>query len=307
VSTFIDPSARFEAEDVGAGSRVLAYARVGRGVTIGRNCVIHDHAVLVGDVTLDDDVAVHVGAQLLGSVHLEQGVAVGAGALVGAGSLEGEPSRSIVHRFASIGVNATVLPGVVIGRHAVVEPGSVITQNVPANAVVSGNPATIVSYVDTGDDETPSEILTTAVLLADISNTRVRGVTLHRLTHARDLRGSLTAAEFAALPFAPRRFFTVYDVPSESVRGAHAHRECSQFLVCLAGSVSCLVDDGTTRDKVHLENRAIGLHIPPMIWGTQWRYTRDALMLVLASNPYDPDDYIRDYEEFLEELRKLGR
>jgi acetyltransferase-like isoleucine patch superfamily enzyme len=307
VSIFIDPSARFEGEDVGAGSRVLAYARVGRGVRIGRNCAIHDHAVLVGDVTLEDDVAVQLGAQLLGSVHLEQGVTVGAGALVGAGSLDGESSKSIVHRFASIGVNATVLPGVVIGRRAVVEPGSVVTQNVPANAVVSGNPATIVSYVDTGVDETPSEILTTAVLPADISNTRVRGVTLHGLTHARDLRGSLTAGEFAALPFAPRRFFTVYDVPSESVRGAHAHRECSQFVVCLAGSVSCLVDDGTTRDEVHLANPAIGLHIPPMIWGTQWRYTRDALMLVLASNPYDPDDYIRDYEEFLEELRRLGR
>ena len=263
--------------------------------------------MLVGDVTLEDDVAVQMSARLLGSVHLEQGVAVGAGALVGAGSLDGEPSKSIVHRFASIGVNATVLPGVVIGRRAVVEPGSVVTENVPANAVVTGNPATIVSYVDTGDDETPSEILTAAVLLADISNTRVRGVTLHGLTHARDLRGSLTAAEFAALPFAPRRFFTVYDVPSESVRGAHAHRECSQFLVCLAGSVSCLVDDGATRDEVRLENPAIGLHIPPMIWGTQWRYTRDALMLVLASNPYDPDDYIRDYEEFLEERGKLGR
>ena len=306
MSTFIDPSARFEAEDLGAGSRVLAFTRVGRGVKIGRNCAIHDHAVLVGDVTLEDDVAVQMSARLLGSVHLEQGVAVGAGALVGAGSLDGEPSKSIVHRFASIGVNATVLPGVVIGRRAVVEPGSVVTENVPANAVVTGNPATIVSYVDTGDDETPSE-MTTAVLLADVGNTRVRGVTLHGLTHARDLRGTLTAAEFAALPFAPRRFFTVYDVPSESVRGAHAHRECSQFLVCLAGSVSCLVDDGATRDEVRLENPAIGLHIPPMIWGTQWRYTRDALMLVLASNPYDPDDYIRDYEEFLEERGKLGR
>ena len=307
LSTFIDPSARLEADVLGDGSRVLAYARVAAGATIGRNCVIHDHAVVIGHVTLEDDVNVHTGAQVLGSVHVEQGVTVGAGALVGAGQFDGDASKTVVRRFASIGVNATVLPGVVIGRRAVVEPGSVVTQNVPANAIVSGNPATIVSYVDTGSEEAPSQLLTTAVLLADISNTRVRGVTLHGLTHASDLRGSLTATEFPTLPFAPRRFFAVYDVPSESVRGAHAHRECSQFLVCLAGSVSCLVDDGSTREEVKLETPALGLHIPPMVWGTQWRYTRDAILLVLASHPYDPDDYIRDYEEFLDELAMRPR
>jgi hypothetical protein len=112
----------------------------------------------------------------------------------------------------------------------------------------------------------------------------------------------LTAAEFDVLPFAPQRLFTVFDVPSESVRGAHAHRVCSQFLVAMAGKVSCLVDDGSEREEIRLTNSRLGLHIPPMIWGTQWRYTRDAVLLVLASHPYDPADYIRDYEEFLAAL-----
>ena len=66
--------------------------------------------------------------------------------------------------------------------------------------------------------------------------------------------------------------------------------------------MSCLVDDGSAREEIQLESPAIGLHIPPMIWGTQWKYTRDAVLLVLASHPYDPDDYIRDYEEFLANL-----
>ena len=110
------------------------------------------------------------------------------------------------------------------------------------------------------------------------------------------------AAEFTGLPFAPRRLFTVYDVPSESVRGAHAHRECAQFLVCLAGEVSCLVDDGSAREAIDLDTPEVGLHIPPMVWGTQWKYTRNAVLLVLASHPYDADDYIRDYEEFLAEV-----
>jgi UDP-2-acetamido-3-amino-2,3-dideoxy-glucuronate N-acetyltransferase len=302
VSTFIDPSARFEGDSLGEGSRVLAYARVAPGVAIGRNCVLHEHAVLIGAVTLEDDVAVQTAAQLLGRIGIEQGVTVGAGAVVGGEPSSGEKTEIIVHRFASIGANVTVLPGVAIGRRAVVEPGSVVTENVPANAVVSGNPATIVAYVDSGQEAAAQEVVLPSSVGAAITETRVRGVTIHRLAYARDLRGSLTAAEFSSLPFSPRRLFTVYDVPSESVRGSHAHRRCSQFLVCTLGAVSCLVDDGSAREEIRLASPDVGLHIPPMIWGTQWKYTHDAVLLVLASHPYDAADYIRDYEEFLEEL-----
>src|SRR5438093_4009182 len=127
VSTFIDPNARFEGDSLGSGSRVLAYVRVAPGVAIGRNCVVQDHAVLIGEVTLEDDVAVHTGAQLLGRVRVEQGVTIGASAVVGGESRKGEdPDRDeneiIVHRFASIGPNVTVSRGVAIGRRAVVEP-----------------------------------------------------------------------------------------------------------------------------------------------------------------------------------------
>lgn len=281
MGTFIDPSARFEADTLGDGSRVSAYVHVAPGVTVGKNCVLHDHAVLLGDVVLED------------------GVSIGAGAVVGAEDGAGEV---IVRRFASIGANVTVSPGVVVGRRAVVEPGAVVTQSVPANAIVSGNPATIVSYVDSGQEADSAHAVLPPARLVGVAETRVRDVTLHGLTNARDLRGSLMAAEFNGLPFVPQRLFTVYDVPSESVRGAHAHRECSQFLVCLSGEVSCLVDDGSAREEIHLENSEIGLHIPPMTWGTQWKYTRDAVLLVLASHPYDAADYIRDYEEFLDEL-----
>jgi acetyltransferase-like isoleucine patch superfamily enzyme len=304
VGTFIDPSARFEAETLGDGSRVSAYVHVGPGVTVGKNCVLYDHAVLIGDVVLEDDVEVHVGARLLGRVHAEEGASIGAGAVVGVESSAGGDGADgvIVRRFASLGANVTVSPGVVVGRRAIVEAGAVVGQSVPANAIVSGNPATIVSYVDSGHEADPAHLVLPPSRVVGTTETRVRGVTLHGLTNARDLRGSLMAAEFSGLPFAPRRLFTVYDVPSESVRGAHAHRECSQFLVCLAGEVSCLVDDGSAREEIHLGSSEIGLHIPPMIWGTQWRYTRDAVLLVLASHPYDAADYIRDYEEFLEEL-----
>jgi UDP-2-acetamido-3-amino-2,3-dideoxy-glucuronate N-acetyltransferase len=144
--------------------------------------------------------------------------------------------------------------------------------------------------------------MATPLEMPRIAPTSVRGVTVHRLTSARDDRGSLTAAEVADLPFFPRRIFIVHDVPNESVRGAHAHRECSQFLICVAGSVSCVVDDGSAQEEIHLTTSDVGVHIPPMIWGTQWRYTRDAVLLVLASHPYDATDYIREYDEFLDLL-----
>jgi dTDP-4-dehydrorhamnose 3,5-epimerase-like enzyme len=128
-------------------------------------------------------------------------------------------------------------------------------------------------------------------------------VAVHRLTQARDERGALAAFELADCPFEPRRIFAVYNVPSESVRGAHAHRRCHQFLVCVAGSLKCFVDDGSFKDEVDLDGPSIGLHIPPMVWATQWRYTRDAVLLVLASHPYDADDYIRQYDAFVELVR----
>lgn len=302
LSSFIDRSARCEAESVGAGSRILAYVRVGPGTAIGESCTLHEHAVLLGAIKLEGDVTVQTGAQLTGRVHVEQGATIGASAVL-AGEAAGKHDEIVVRRFASVGANATVLPGVVIGRRAVVEPGSVVAQNVPANAIVAGSPATIVSYVDSGHEEVPRDVNVPSAIEGTRA-LRVRGVTLQRLAHAQDLRGSLMAAEFASLPFVPRRIFAAYNVPSESVRGAHAHRVCAQFLICTAGALSCLVDDGSSREEIRLASPDVGLHIPPMIWGTQWRYSNDAVLLVLASHPYDPADYIRDYEEFLEQLER---
>ena len=91
----------------------------------------------------------------------------------------------------------------------------------------------------------------------------------------------------------------VVDVPSQEVRGEHAHHECHQFLVCLSGSVRVVADDGTRRSEVLLDRPSIGVHLAPMTWGIQYRYTADARLMVLASHAYDADDYIRSYDEFL--------
>lgn len=114
-----------------------------------------------------------------------------------------------------------------------------------------------------------------------------------------DVNGSLLVGEVPdTLPFVARRFFALYDIPAGEARGTHAHRECEQFLVCLRGSVTALVDDGRTRREVRLDRAELGLYMPRLTWGTQSDYSPDALLMVFASHGYDADDYIHDYDEF---------
>ena len=115
----------------------------------------------------------------------------------------------------------------------------------------------------------------------------------------RDLRGSLTVGTFDdVVPFVARRYFLVYDVPGTRVRGAHGHRVCAQFLSCVSGSTTVLVDDGNRRTEVVLNRPSLGLYVPAMIWSVQYKHSTNATVLVFASEEYDPDDYIRSYEEF---------
>jgi dTDP-4-dehydrorhamnose 3,5-epimerase-like enzyme len=142
--------------------------------------------------------------------------------------------------------------------------------------------------------------VTTSVSKSQAGETRVAGVKLHQMPIVDDLRGMLSFGEVENhLPFAPKRYFIVYGVPSKEVRGEHAHRELHQFLVCVQGSVSVVIDDGSSRDEVLLDSPGLGLHIPPLVWGIQYRYSLNAVLLVLASDTYKAEDYIRDYDEFL--------
>ena len=87
------------------------------------------------------------------------------------------------------------------------------------------------------------------------------------------------------------------------VRGEHAHRACHQFLVCVKGSLGIVLDDGERRDQITLDSPQLGLHIPPMVWGIQYQFSPDAVLLVLASHRYEAEDYIRNYDDFLAAVR----
>ena len=126
------------------------------------------------------------------------------------------------------------------------------------------------------------------------------------LTRASDERGSLLALEFRDLPFEPLRCFVVSDVPSSKTRGEHAHWECHQLLVCTSGSLSVSVTDGVGSKTFHLDGTENALYIPPLIWASQFLFSEDASLLVLASDAYDSRDYIRDFEEFANIRAKLN-
>jgi UDP-2-acetamido-3-amino-2,3-dideoxy-glucuronate N-acetyltransferase len=307
---FTHPAGICETDEVGAGTRIWAFAHVLPGARIGSDCNICDRVFIENDVLLGDRVTVKCGVSIWDGVRIEDDVFVGPDVTFTNDPFprskvpRRELSPTIVRRGASLGANCTILPGITIGREAMVGAGSVLTHDVPPFAIVVGSPARIVGYVDTSDVD--GDRVTRVQVSAEddpVRPLRVAGASLSRLTRADDLRGSLVSGEVGGhIPFVPRRFFTVMHVPSKDVRGAHAHHACEQFLVCQAGSVAVVVDDGRAREEVVLEDPQRGLYVPPMVWSVQYRYSRDAILLVLASDPYDPEDYIRDYDEFRAEL-----
>lgn len=201
--------------------------------------------------------------------------------------------------------------GVTVGQGAWVRAGSVVLRSVPPNAIVEGNPAQVVGYLNSSDSE--SRPVPRHIDIHGFNNmarpARVAlGVgesALYLMRRITDARGSLTVGEVPTeVPFSPARYFTVFDVPSIELRGEHAHRLCKQFLICMHGSCRVLLDDGTQRCEVTLDRPDMGVFMPEMIWGTQYRYSADAVLLVFASRAYEANDYLRSYDEFMSEVRQ---
>lgn len=302
---FVHPQALCETSSVGDNTHIWAFAHVLAGAMIGRDCTICDHVFIENDVVIGDRVTIKCGVQLWNGLRVSDDVFIGPNVTFAndrypkSSQLSPKTEETYVGREASIGGGASILPGVRIGARAMVGAGAVVTHDVPTRAVVSGNPARIIGYVDT---KRGAAVPARSVVAdeADIRQTSVQGVTVHRLPVFADLRGSLAVGEFPQqVPFVPKRYFVCYDVPGKDVRGEHAHRRCHQFLVCLRGSLSVVVDDGRSSEEIVLDRPSSGLYVPPMTWAVQYRYSADGLLLVFASDHYDPADYIRDYDEFL--------
>lgn len=307
---FVHPQALCETTKIGRNTRIWAFAHLLPEAVTGEDCNICDHVFIENDVVIGNRVTVKCGVQLWDGLRVEDDVFIGPNATFTNDSFPRSKQRPArfeciyLRRGCSIGANATVLPSVTIGQYAMVGAGAVVTKSVPPNAIVRGNPARIEGYCSSSGIATHMAIRR-PVEAAPTGNLSVNGVRLHSIPAFSDLRGDLVAAEIAKqLPFVPVRFFVVHNVPGSEVRGEHAHRECHQLLICISGRVHVLVDDGTNRQEVVLDRPELALHISPRIWGTQYKYSADAALLVFASHPYDPADYIRDYGDWLKFVKR---
>jgi len=106
------------------------------------------------------------------------------------------------------------------------------------------------------------------------------------------------------LPFDVMRIFYIYDIPGGEDRGAHAHKECHQFLIAVSGSFEIEMDDGVNKRTVQLNRPYYGLHIPPGIWAAEKGFSSGAICLVLTSQEYCAEDYIREYNDYLNLIKQ---
>jgi acetyltransferase-like isoleucine patch superfamily enzyme/dTDP-4-dehydrorhamnose 3,5-epimerase-like enzyme len=285
--------------NIGENSNIWQYCVVLPGAEIGDDCNICSHCFIENDVVIGDRVTVKCGVQLWDGMRIEDDVFVGPNVTFTndknpkSKQHQEEVLKTFIRKKVSIGANATILPGIIIGEGAVIAAGAVVTQDVPANAVVKSPPARITGYTDT-------QIFNDNIKSGQNCR-RMSGPVLYSLKSVEDLRGNISVAECSKeIPFEPKRVFAVYDVPSSKVRGAHAHKKCHQFLIAMHGRLNVILDDGEVREEYVLSDVNKGLYIKPGVWGIQYKYSKDAVLMVLASDVYDADDYIRNYEEFLD-------
>lgn len=306
---FVHPNGLCESPHIGKDTKIWAFAHVLPEARLGSECNICDNVFIENDVVIGDRVTIKCGVQVWDGIEIMDDVFIGPNATFTndrfprSKQYPEEFMRTIVKTKATIGANATILPGLIIGENAMVGAGAVVTRSVPAFAIVVGNPAKIIGYAD-AVGTTNESMKVSASSKAAVISTNVDGVTLHTFKAVPDLRGSLSVGEFEReIPFTPKRYFLVYDVPTADTRGEHAHHKCQQFLIAVRGSIHVVLDDGETREEITLDRPHMGLYLPPQTWGIQYKYSADAMLLVFASDYYDSDDYIRDYGEFVKLIK----
>ncbi|MBK7917789.1 MAG: WxcM-like domain-containing protein [Chloroflexi bacterium] len=303
---FIHPQGLIEpGAQIGEETRVWAFTHILPQAIIGKACNICDHVFIENDVVVGDRVTIKSGVQLWDGVNLEDDVFIGPNVTFTndpfprSKQYPTEFPKTYVRRVASIGANATILPGITVGANAMVGAGAVVTRDVPPNAIVVGNPARIKGYVGS------TRSVATFGIAAQHAKPMVKDVRIIEIPEYSDLRGKAAVLEYQdLLPFVPKRSFFVYDVPSKEARGEHAHRALHEVLFCVSGSCLVVVEDGQHREEYILNQPNIGIYLPPLVWRSHYNYSADGVLVVFASERYNPSDYIRDYDEYLQLVKQ---
>ena len=302
---YVHPQGICDSSNVGSGTRVWAFAHVLSGAVIGSECNICDHVFIENDVIIGDKVTIKCGVQLWDGLRLEDEVFVGPNATFAndryprSKVYPSEYLKTHVLRGASIGANATILPGLTIGEGSLVAAGSVVTRDVPAKVLVQGNPARPSAFLDADlvdvgardDGEAPLEILP--------------GVKVWRATRIPEVSEALISIELAPnIPFVVQHFCTLTEVPSGMLAGGHAYTRSAQFIVLFSGAVTALVDNARERRAVRLSVPGMTMLMPPGTWGGYLAFAPRTMLGVFCSERYDPADRIPDYRTF---LHRYGR
>ncbi|MEZ4779890.1 MAG: FdtA/QdtA family cupin domain-containing protein [Flavobacteriaceae bacterium] len=138
---------------------------------------------------------------------------------------------------------------------------------------------------------------TNFIAMKDISVSHARLIDIPKIASEEGL-GNLSVVEKDLIPFAIKRVYYLYDVPSNATRGGHAHKQLQQFLVAVSGSFDVVLDDGNIRKTVHLNRPYIGLYIPNGLWRELENFSSGAVCVSMVSDNYEEEDYIRNFEEF---------
>ena len=301
----IDKSAQVFTENIGDRTNIWQFVVILKQAQIGSDCNICSHVLIENDVVIGNRVTIKSGVQIWDGVTLEDDVFVGPNASFSNDKFprskkhQKEVLRTVIRNGASISSGAVILPGIEVGENAMIGAGAVVTNNVPANAIVKGNPGRITGYVDASPIElTESQFNSQDDEMKPLIS--VKGVEIIKLKSYSDIRGNISVANFdEEIPFEPKRFYMVSEVPSKETKGQFALKTCQQFITCARGSCHILVDDGKNRQEILLNSPNIGVYIHPKVWVTQYKYSEDALLVVFASEQYNPEDYIRNYSDFL--------
>lgn len=284
---FKHQNALVESDKIGKKTRIWAFAHVLPGAVIGEECNICDGVFIENDVLIGNRVTIKCGVQIWDGITIENDVFIGPNATFTNDLFPRSKKypekfpKTILKNNCSLGANSTILPGLTIGEHAMVGAGAVVTKDVPAYSIVVGNPAKIIGDVRKRDQ-------------VDVH----KDIYTHK-QHA-DARGQLFVAEFLKdVPFQPKRFFAITNVPKEhNVRGEHAHFKCEQYLICMGGEIKVMLDNGRDKKEYVLNTIGQGLYIPKKVWGVQTFATPSSVLLVFASEYYEDADYIRNYDKF---------
>lgn len=263
--------------------------------TLSSTCSIDAGSYLGPYTTVGERVKIKAGVTIDGHCQIADDCVIGSGCVLERGN---NAEGVVIEASVVLAASVTVVGPARIGKGAKIEAGTTILRDVPPYALVSGNPAQIVGYSNTAARNNDLSFGKHNAHQTDGSS--VDGVTLHHFPRIIDLRGNLTVGEFErTVPFSPKRYFIVSGVPNAEIRGEHAHRTCKQFLICTRGTCSVVADDGENREEFLLDDPSRGLYLPPLTWGIQYKYSPDAVLLVFASEYYDSNEYIRNYDEFL--------